>query len=175
MALLDIITAPDPRLKIVCRPVSAVDDDVRRLMSDMLETMYAAPGIGLSAPQVGDSRRVLVVDVSRDGEARQPFQMADPKILEAARKLVVNEEGCLSFPDQYSEVSRPEWVRISYLDDLGQAREVTADGLLAVCLQHEIDHLDGTLFVDHLTLLKRGMILRKMKKSKRLQIQEPVD
>ena len=167
MALLDIVLAPDPRLKVICRHVEAVDDDLRRLMDDMLETMYAAPGIGLSAPQVGDQRRVIVADIARDDAPNAPIRMANPKILEASSEIVANEEGCLSFPDQYNDVRRPSWARIAYLDELGQAAELRAEGLLATCLQHEIDHLDGLLFVDHLTSLKRGMILRKMKKIKR--------
>jgi len=174
MAILDIITAPDPRLKDVCSPVADVDDDVRQLMADMLETMYAAPGIGLSAPQVGHLRRVIVADVARRDEDPQPIKMANPEIVEASTDIAANEEGCLSFPDQYSEVSRPDWVKIRFLNELGQPQDLHAEGLLAICLQHEIDHLDGIVFVDHLTSLKRGMILRKMKKSKRLRESEAV-
>ncbi len=147
--------------------VNSVGEKTRQLMDDMLETMYAAPGIGLSAPQVGADIRVIVTDVAREGEDPRPYKMADPYILEAADNAVKYEEGCLSFPDQYSDVARPEWVRVAYLDEHSVLRELRAEGLLATCLQHEIDHLDGLLFVDHLTSLKRNMILRKMKKTKR--------
>lgn len=168
MALLPIVHAPDPRLKVKCRPVERVDDEVRRLMDDMLETMYAAPGIGLSAPQVADSRRVIVVDVARDPDALAPVRMANPEIIERSDDLRVGEEGCLSLPDHFGEVERPARVRVRYLDEENEIRELDADGLLAACIQHEIDHLDGILFVDHLSSLKRNMILRKMKKAKRL-------
>ena len=169
MALLPIVLAPDPRLKVKCRPVAEVDADVRRLMDDMLETMYDAPGIGLSAPQVADSRRVLVVDLSRDSEARTPIRMANPEIIEFSDDIRVAEEGCLSLPEHYAEVERPERIRVRYLDENNAVQELQADGLLSACIQHELDHLDGVLFVDHLSSLKRNIILRKMKKAKRLQ------
>ncbi len=172
MAQLDIILAPDPRLKIICRPVDTVDDELRRLMADMLETMYAAPGIGLSAPQVGDDRRIIVADVARDSAPRQPLQMANPRILETSADLEANEEGCLSFPEQYAEVERPQRVCVGYLDETGAARESELEGLLATCIQHEIDHLDGIVFVDHVTALRRNMILRKMKKVKRVRAKQ---
>lgn len=172
MALLPIIVAPDPRLKLRCAPVTRVDAGVRRLMDDMLETMYEAPGVGLSAPQVGETRRVIVVDATpRDGP-RGPLRMANPEIISAARELAPREEGCLSFPDQFADVERPAAVRIRYLDEENEIREIDAKGLLAACVQHEIDHLDGVLFVDHLTALRRGMILRKMQKAKRMKAKE---
>ncbi len=167
MARLPIITAPDPRLKVVCRPVERVDDDVRRLMDDMLETMYGAPGIGLSAPQVGDDRRVMVVDVPREGEDRVALRMANPEILTQSEEHANYEEGCLSFPDQYAEVERPERIRVRFLDHENEIREIDAEGLLATCIQHEYDHLDGILFVDHISALRRGIIMRKMQKVKR--------
>lgn len=167
MALLPIIYAPDPRLKIECRPVETVDQSVRDLTRDMLETMYAAPGIGLSAPQIGDTRRILVCDVTREGEDRQPIQLVNPEIVWSSDELYLAEEGCLSLPDHFAEIERPSEVRIRYLDQQGESQEMSADGLLAACVQHEMDHLEGILFVDYLSPLKRNIILRKMKKLKR--------
>jgi peptide deformylase len=170
MAQLPIITAPDPRLKIKARPVPAVDDKVRRLMDDMLDTMYGAIGIGLAAPQVGQSSRVIVLDVARDGEKPQPLQLANPEILWRSPELTTGNEGCLSLPEHYAEVTRPAKIRLRYLDYQNEIREIEASGLLAMCLQHEIDHLDGVLFVDHISSLKRGMILRKLAKAKRIGV-----
>ena len=167
MALLPLIYAPDPRLKITCRVVETVDQPVRDLMRDMLETMYAAPGIGLSAPQVGDDRRIIVCDVAREDEARQPVQLINPQIVWSSDDTKLAEEGCLSLPDHFAEVERPSEVRIRYLDQYGKAQELEAEGLLAACVQHEMDHLEGILFVDYLSPLKRNIILRKMKKLKR--------
>ncbi len=174
MALLDIILAPDPRLKLICEPVARVDEALRQLMDDMLETMHAAPGVGLAAPQIGVTRRVIVVDARRNDEpeAAGPLCLANPEIVWRSEEIVEHEEGCLSFPDYYAEVKRPARVKVRYLDRDDQRREIEADGLLAVCLQHEIDHLDGINFVDHLSVLKRGMILRKLAKAKRLRAQE---
>ena len=169
MALLPIIYAPDPRLKIKCRPVETVDQSVRDLTRDMLETMYAAPGIGLSAPQIGDTRRILVCDVTREGEDPQPIQLVNPEIVWSSDELFLAEEGCLSLPDHFAEIERPSEVRIRYLDQQGKSQEMSADGLLAACVQHEMDHLQGILFVDYLSPLKRNIILRKMKKLKRQQ------
>ena len=173
MALLPIITAPDPRLKIKARPVAAVNAEVRRLMDDMLETMYRAIGIGLAAPQVGSDKRVIVVDVAREGEKPQPLRLANPEILWRSEQLVLANEGCLSLPEHYADVERPAEIRLRYLDHENEMREITANGLLATCLQHEIDHLDGTLFVDHISALKRGMILRKLQKAKRSRALAP--
>ncbi len=167
MAVLPIITAPDPRLKIKARPVAAVDDALRRLMDDMLETMRKAIGIGLAAPQVGVAKRVIVLDVARDDEKPAPMMLANPEILWRSAELTVGSEGCLSLPEHYAEVTRPEKIRLRYLDYQNEIREVDASGLLATCIQHEIDHLDGVLFVDHISTVKRGMILRKLAKSKR--------
>ena len=167
MALLPLIYAPDPRLKITCRMVETVDQSVRDLMRDMLETMYAAPGIGLSAPQVGDDRRIIVCDVAREDEARQPVQLVNPQIVWSSDDTKLAEEGCLSLPDHFAEVERPSEVRIRYLDQNGKAQELEAEGLLAACVLHEMDHLEGILFVDYLSPLKRNIILRKMKKLKR--------
>jgi peptide deformylase len=169
MALLPIITAPDPRLKVKSKRVAKVDAEIRRLMDDMLETMYAAPGIGLAAPQVGVAKRVLVVDTAREGEKPSPVCLANPEILWASDELASFEEGCLSLPEQYAPVERPVRCRVRFLDRDNELRELEAEGLLATCIQHEIDHLEGTLFVDHLSALKRGMILRKLQKAKKLK------
>ncbi|WP_299442553.1 peptide deformylase [uncultured Rhodospira sp.] len=167
MAVLPIVVAPDPRLKRKAEPVAAVDAEIATLMDNMLETMYAAPGIGLAAPQVGVLKRVIVVDVAREGEAPQPLRMANPEVIWRSDEMNVHEEGCLSLPDMYEDVTRPARVRVRYLDRDNQAREIDADGLLATCVQHEIDHLNGTLFVDYLSTIKRGMILRKLQKRKK--------
>ena len=167
MSLLPILTAPDPRLKLKAKPVERVDEGVRRLMDDMLETMYAAPGIGLAAPQVGIGKRVIVIDLAKDGEPRAPLRLANPEILWVSEEDAVFEEGCLSVPEHYAEVARPAAARIRYLDYENEIREIEAAGLLATCLQHEIDHLDGVLFIDHLTALKRNIILRKLLKAKK--------
>lgn len=172
MALLPIIVAPDSRLKAKCTPVGRVDDAVRRLMDDMLETMYAAPGIGLAAPQVGVQKRVIVLDVAREGESRRPLRLADPEIIAASDDDMSCEEGCLSLPQHYAEVIRPRSVTVRYRDYDNALREISADGLLSTCLQHEIDHLDGILFVDHISALKRNMILRKLLKSKKAKALE---
>jgi peptide deformylase len=167
MALLPIITAPDPRLKIKALPVAAVDNKIRRLMDDMLETMRQAIGVGLAAPQVGVAKRIIVLDVAREGEKPQPIMLANPEILWRSPELTTGSEGCLSLPEHYAEVTRPEKIRLRYLDYQNEIREIEASGLLATCIQHEIDHLDGVLFVDHISMVKRGMILRKLAKSKR--------
>lgn len=168
MALLPIITAPDPVLETVSTPVEAVTDTVRQQLDDMLETMYAAPGIGLAAIQVGIPKRMLVIDVAREGEEKQPLHIINPEIVWVSDDDQLYEEGCLSLPEQYAEVERPAEIKVSYLDRNGERQELHADGLLAVCLQHEMDHLDGILFVDHISALKRNMILRKLLKQKRL-------
>ncbi|MPY72684.1 MAG: peptide deformylase [Alphaproteobacteria bacterium] len=169
MAVLPIITAPDPRLKVKCEPVAAVEKTIARLMDDMLETMYLAPGIGLAAPQVGVTKRVLVVDVSSKDGPREPIRMANPETVWRSDALTVYEEGCLSLPEQYAEVERPEKIRFRYLDEKGVLQEREAEGLLATCIQHEMDHLDGIIFVDHISALKRRMILRKLAKLKKHQ------
>lgn len=166
MSLLPIVIAPDRRLKIRCRPVESVDESVQTTLADMLATMYDAPGIGLAAPQVADDRRMLVVDVAREGEPPQPMQFVNPEIEWASDETCVMSEGCLSIPDIYYDVTRPERVTVSYLDQDGGACDIEADGLLARCLQHEIDHLNGVLFIDHVSMLKRNMALSKMKKLK---------
>ncbi len=167
MAKLPIIVAPDPRLKAKCRPVASVDAKVARLMDDMLETMYAAPGIGLAAPQVGVNQRVIVLDVAKDQEPPAPLRMANPELVWVSDEDVVFSEGCLSLPEHYADVTRPAKIRVRYLDHENEIRELEAEGMLATCIQHEMDHLDGILFVDHLSALKRNIILRKLVKAKK--------
>lgn len=167
MAIRPIITAPDPRLKAKSKPVKAVDDEVRQLMDDMLETMYAAPGIGLAAPQVGVHQRVIVLDIARQDEEPQPIKLVNPEIIWLSDEDASFEEGCLSVPEHYAEVVRPAAVTLRYLDYQNEIREMTAEGLLATCIQHEIDHLDGILFLDRISALKRNMILRKLVKAKK--------
>ncbi|HVC51870.1 MAG TPA: peptide deformylase [Stellaceae bacterium] len=173
MAILPIITAPDPRLKIKAKPVARVDDATRRLMDDMIETMYRAIGIGLAAPQVGAARRIIVVDVAREGEEPRPMRIANPEIVWRSQATMEANEGCLSLPEHYADVTRAAEIRLRYLDHQNEIREIEAKGLLATCLQHEIDHLDGVLFVDHISALKRGIILRKLQKAKRTRTLEP--
>jgi peptide deformylase len=174
MAVLPIIEVPDPRLRQVSTPVEAVDDGVRGLIADMFETMYAAPGIGLAAVQVGVPRRILVIDLQEPEEeggepVRDPRIFINPEIVTHSDKDVPYTEGCLSVPDQYAEVDRPDRIRARWLDERGAAHEEEIEGLLAVCLQHEMDHLEGILFIDHLSRLKREMILRKIAKARREQ------
>ncbi len=175
MALLPIITAPDPRLKKKAAPVEKVDAEVRQLMDDMLETMYQAPGIGLAAPQVGVLKRVIVLDITHEEEPRNPLFMANPEIVWVSDEDASYNEGCLSLPEHYADVVRPAAVRVRYLDHENEIREIEATELLATCIQHEIDHLDGILFVDHISALKRNMILRKLLKAKKSNEPETVN
>ena len=167
MPLLPILVAPDPRLKQKAARIERVDADLVRLMDDMLETMYAAPGIGLAAPQVGVAKRLLVVDIAKTEEERTPLCMVNPEIVWVSDEDSIYEEGCLSVPEHYAQVTRPAAVRVRYLDRQNEIRELAADGLLATVVQHEMDHLDGILFIDHLSALKRNMILRKLTKARR--------
>lgn len=164
MARLPILVAPHPVLKRKAQPVAEVDARVAKLMDDMVETMYDANGIGLAAPQVGVLDRVIVVDVHEKGEQPNPIRLANPEIVWSSDEKAVCEEGCLSVPEQYAEVTRPERIRVRYLDERNQPQELEADGMLATCLQHEIDHLNGVLFVDYLSTLKRGILLKKVQK-----------
>ena len=168
MAIREILVAPDPRLREVSKPVDAVDDALRALMDDMLETMYAAPGIGLAAIQIGEPLRVIVMDLAGEGEAKQPRYFVNPEILDPSEEQSVYQEGCLSVPEYYEEVERPARCRIRYLDYNGEEKVEDAEGLLATCIQHEMDHLEGVLFIDHLSRLKRDRILKKLKKDQRL-------
>jgi peptide deformylase len=167
MAMLPIIVAPDPRLKQTAKPVPKVDSRIRRLMDDMLETMYAAPGIGLAAPQVGVLSRVIVLDIAREDEPPQPLRMANPELLWLSDEDATYNEGCLSVPEHYADVARPRACRVRYIDHENEIRELEAEGLLATCIQHEMDHLDGILFLDHISALKRNIILRKLVKAKK--------
>ncbi len=168
MAIRDIVLVPDPVLRQVAAPVSTVDDDIRRLMADMLETMYDAPGIGLAAPQIGVSQRVIVMDCSDDDDQPNPIKMANPEILELSDDKEKMEEGCLSIPGHNGEVTRPTGLNVRYLNEHNETAQMTCEGLLAVCIQHEIDHLNGVLFIDYLSRIKRDMIMRKMMKEARL-------
>ncbi|HEX8573741.1 MAG TPA: peptide deformylase [Allosphingosinicella sp.] len=172
MAIRPIIEAPDPLLRQVSSPVQAITPEVQTLIDDMFETMYAAPGIGLAAIQVGVPKRILVIDLQDPEEeggepARRPMVFINPEILRSAETIVPYQEGCLSVPDQYAEVDRPESIRARWLDRDGKVHEEELDGLLATCLQHEMDHLEGILFIDHLSRLKRDMILRKLAKARK--------
>ena len=169
MARLSIIVAPDQRLKIKSKPVETVDGRVRALMDDMLETMYSAPGVGLSAVQAGVPERIIVIDVAKDPDPPAPVRLVNPEIIWQADEIVLAEEGCLSLPEYYADVERPAAVEVRYLDENGENRTIKADGLLSTVLQHEMDHLEGILFVDHLSAIKRSIILRKLVKAKRLQ------
>ncbi|NWH08153.1 MAG: peptide deformylase [Alphaproteobacteria bacterium] len=169
MAIRPIITAPDSRLKVISEPVERVDDALRTLMDDMVETMYAAPGIGLAAIQVGVAKRVIVMDLSREEEPKAPLYFVNPVITWTSKELALYEEGCLSVPEFYEDVERPARCRVEFLDYHGKAQALDAEGLLATCIQHEMDHLQGILFIDHLSRLKRDMMLRKLSKSKKRQ------
>jgi peptide deformylase len=166
MALLGIVEAPDPRLSTVCDPVERIDAGLLRLLDDMLETMHAAPGIGLAAPQVGQVKRACVIDLAKHGDPL-PLFLINPELTWRSTEMVVEEEGCLSLPEHFGQVARAEQVRVRYLDRAGEQQEIEGRGLLARCLQHEIDHLNGVLFVDHLSALKRTLILRKLTKARR--------
>lgn len=169
MSKLSVIIAPDPRLKAISSPVAHVDRGIRTLIDDMLETMYSAPGIGLAAPQIGELKRVIVVDVAKDEEPRNPHALINPELVWVSDEDASYEEGCLSVPEHYAEVTRPARVRVRFLDREGKASELEAEGLLATVVQHEMDHLDGILFIDHLTGLKRNMILRKLLKARKAE------
>ena len=165
MTIKPLIILPDPILREVSSPLEAINDETRRLADDMLETMYDAPGIGLAAIQIGVPRRMLVLDVSKDGEEKTPLVFINPEIVASSDARSVYEEGCLSIPDYYAEVERPATISVRYLDRDGKEQTIDADGLLATCLQHEIDHLDGVLFIDHISKLKRDMAIRKFTKA----------
>ena len=165
MAIRSIITAPDPLLKQVSKPVAEVTDDIRALMDDMLETMYDAPGIGLAAIQVGSPIEVIVLDIAPDEDDPQPQFFINPEITWSSDELATYEEGCLSVPEITADIDRPAEIKLSYLDYDGKARKLHTDGLLATCIQHEIDHLKGVLFIDHLSAVKRNMIVRKLVKA----------
>lgn len=172
MAILPILETPDPRLRTISTPVEAIDDDLQRLIDDMFDTMYDAPGIGLAAIQVGVPKRLLVIDLQEPEEeggdpVKRPMVFINPQILEGSEEVTVYNEGCLSVPEQFAEVERPASIRASWMDRDGRIREERIDGLLATCLQHEMDHLEGVLFIDHLSRLKREMLLKKLTKARK--------
>ena len=164
MPIKPLIILPDPILRQVSKPVERVDGPLRKLADDMLATMYDAPGIGLAAIQIGEPLRMLVIDLAKEDETPAPHVFINPEILSSADTRSVYEEGCLSLPDYYAEVERPATVRVKYLDRDGKLQETEAEGLMATCLQHEIDHLNGVLFIDHISKLKRDMVVKKFKK-----------
>jgi peptide deformylase len=165
MAVRDILIIPDKRLRLRSEPVKAVDKTLRALIDDMFETMYAAPGIGLAAIQIGAARRVVTMDLAKKDEPKQPQIFINPEVTWASDEKAIYEEGCLSIPEYYEEVERPKSVRVKYLDLDLKPQEIEADGLLATCLQHEIDHTNGVLFIDHISKLKRDMVVKKFKKA----------
>lgn len=172
MAILPIIEVPDPRLRTVSAPVEAVDDELRSLIADMFDTMYDAPGIGLAAIQVGVPKRVVVMDLQEEEDEegrpiRKPMVFVNPEIVDPSDEHSIYNEGCLSVPDQYAEVERPATCRVKWLDEQGAAHDEVFEGLLATCIQHEMDHLEGIVFIDHLSRLKRDMILKKLAKARK--------
>jgi peptide deformylase len=168
MALHEIIKLPDRRLRLVSKPVEKIDDAIRRLVDDMFETMYEAPGIGLAAVQIGEPQRVFTMDLARKDEPKNPLVFINPEILWSSEERVTYEEGCLSIPEYYEEVERAAQVKVTFRDLDGTQHEIEADGLLATCIQHEIDHLNGVLFIDHLSKLKRDRVIKKFVKAARL-------
>jgi peptide deformylase len=170
MAIQPILTAPDPRLKEVAKPVEKVDGDIRRLADDMLETMYAAEGIGLAATQIGVALRVVVIDVAQKEDRNEPMVFINPTIVWESEGTAMFQEGCLSVPEIWDDVERHTAIRMDYLDRDGKPQTLEAEGLLADCLQHEIDHLNGTLFIDHLSRLKRAMAIKKLTKAKKREM-----
>lgn len=169
MTIKPLIILPDPILRQISSTIETIDSEVKKLADDMLETMYDAPGIGLAAIQIGVARRMLVLDVSKDGEDKQPLVFINPEIVASTDARSVYEEGCLSIPDYYAEVERPAGITVKHLDRDGKQQLTEADGLLATCLQHEIDHLNGVLFIDHISKLKREMVIRKFTKAAKMR------
>jgi peptide deformylase len=165
MATREILVIPDKRLRLVSEPVKTIDKELRSLVDDMFETMYAAPGIGLAAIQIGVPKRVVTMDLAKKDEPKQPRVFINPEIVSASEEKSAYEEGCLSIPEYYEEVERPSSVKVKYLDLDGKQHEIEANGLLATCLQHEIDHTNGVLFIDHISKLKRDMVMKKFKKA----------
>jgi peptide deformylase len=167
MAIRKILTEPDPFLRQISRDVEKVDNKIRKLMDDMLETMYAAPGIGLAAIQIGVPKRVIVIDLSKE-EEKKPMYFVNPKLIVKSKNNSTYEEGCLSVPGQFAEVDRPDECHVSYLDYNGEEKEMKAKGLIATCIQHEMDHLEGILFIDYLSKLKKNYIVKKLSKQKKI-------
>ena len=167
MTIRKIIIEPDPILRKKCSPLEKVDDQTRKLMKDMLKTMYEAPGIGLAAIQIGILKRIVVIDISKDEEKKSPLFLINPEITFRSKKTSVYEEGCLSLPGQFAEIERPAECHLKYLDFDGKIKELKAEGLLSTCIQHEVDHLNGILFIDYLSKLKKNMIIKKLLKQKK--------
>ncbi len=167
MATRNIIIEPDPILRKKCQPIEKVDDQVKKLMNDMLETMYKAPGIGLAAIQIGILKRVVVIDVSKDEKKKDPLFLINPEITFRSKNTSVYEEGCLSLPGQFAEIERPAECHIKYINFDGEQKKLEAEGILATCIQHEVDHLNGVLFIDYLSKLKKDMIIKKLVKQKK--------
>ena len=167
MAVRKILTIPDPILRQKSSQVEIVDDAIKKLMDDMAETMYDAPGIGLAGPQIGELKRLIVMDCSRDDEKSELWQMINPEVVELSEDNSTLEEGCLSIPGHTADVSRPDWIKLRFTDIKGKEQQIKAEGLLAACIQHEIDHLNGILFIDHISKLKRDIIWRKVLKEAR--------
>ena len=167
MAVKKILTEPDPFLRQKSKKVEKVDDTIRSLMDDMLETMYDAPGIGLAAIQIGVPKRIIVIDLAKDSEEKKPMYLINPEIISKSNKDATYEEGCLSVPNQFAEIDRPEKCHIKFLDYNGKEQSLDAKGLLATCIQHEMDHLEGILFIDYLSKLKKSMIIKKLSKQKK--------
>ena len=172
MAKREIIILPDPMLRTVSKPVKTVDARTRKLMDDMLETMYDAPGIGLAAVQIGVPQRLVVIDLSKEGEEKKPLFLVNPEITWSSVEESDYEEGCLSIPEFFGMVTRPKEIKLRYLDRQGEPQEAHCDGVLATCVQHEIDHLNGVLFIDYLTKLKRDRVVKKFVKAQKLQRSE---
>ena len=167
MTIRKILTEPDPFLRQKSESVENVDDSIRKIMDDMLETMYKAPGIGLAAIQIGIPKRIIVLDISKDPEKKEPMYFVNPEKIYVSKDQITYEEGCLSVPGQFAEIDRPDKCHIKYLDYNGESKELKADGLLATCIQHEMDHLEGILFIDYLSKLKRSVIAKKLSKQKK--------
>ncbi len=165
--LRKIIIEPDPILRKKCKPLESVNDDTRKLMNDMLETMYKAPGIGLAAVQIGILKRIVVIDVSKDKEKKDPIFLVNPEITYRSKKTAVYEEGCLSLPGHFAEIERPAECTTKFINFDGKEKELKAEGLLSTCIQHEVDHLNGVLFIDYLSKLKKDMIIKKLLKHKK--------
>ena len=167
MSLKNIVTEPDPILRKKSSPLENVNDSTRKLLDDMLQTMYAAPGIGLAAVQVGILKRIIVIDISKDKEKKSPLFLINPEIISKSKKTSIYEEGCLSLPGHFAEIERPAECQIKFVDYNGKEKQLIANGLLATCIQHEVDHLNGVLFIDYLSKLKKDMIIKKLIKHKK--------
>jgi len=167
MSQRKIVIEPDPILRKKSENLEKVDDDIRRLLDDMLETMYAAPGIGLAAVQIGILKRLIVIDISKDKEKKDPIFLINPVIISRSNQTSIHEEGCLSLPGHFAEIERPEGCQIKFIDYNGKEKKLSANGLLSTCIQHEVDHLNGVLFIDYLSKLKKDMIVKKLVKQKK--------